>query len=260
MTALAKAGKGSPVLAADINVRFQDGPNAAGIDQPKCTCCGDCVSGCNVGAKNTLLMNYLPDAVKHGTKVFTEMDVDHIEKLKDGWLVWVRPLTEGCDGSAAPRPLRCNQVVVAAGSLGSTAILLRSQLKGTVALSDKLGEHFTANGDVLAFAVHTDMNIDGVGEGPDESDPKDVPGPCITAIIDARHEPPSRNPTIIEDAVIPGALARVVPLVLAGESVARWERHLRRGKGPRRGFLSSILRRGPHGSVGEDTDLPDDGS
>ena len=43
-----------------INVSFSDGRNAANIDQPACTGCGDCVSGCNVGAKNTVLMNYLP--------------------------------------------------------------------------------------------------------------------------------------------------------------------------------------------------------
>ena len=45
-----------------INVTFQDGVNHVGVEQHTCVLCGDCVSGCNHGAKNTVLMNYLPDA------------------------------------------------------------------------------------------------------------------------------------------------------------------------------------------------------
>ena len=37
-----------------INVTFEDGKNAFGFDQSKCTLCGDCVSGCNENAKNTI--------------------------------------------------------------------------------------------------------------------------------------------------------------------------------------------------------------
>src|SRR4030095_11297396 len=50
----------------DINVNFQEGVNHVGIEQHKCNNCGDCVTGCNHSAKNTLIMNYLPDAVNHG--------------------------------------------------------------------------------------------------------------------------------------------------------------------------------------------------
>ena len=61
--ALRQAGAGQSFRMVPVNVRFQGGLNAVGVEQEPCTCCGDCVSGCNVGAKNTLLMNYLPDAV-----------------------------------------------------------------------------------------------------------------------------------------------------------------------------------------------------
>ena len=45
---------------ADVNVSFREAaPNPQGVPQPACTLCGDCNTGCNVGAKNTVLMNYL---------------------------------------------------------------------------------------------------------------------------------------------------------------------------------------------------------
>lgn len=39
---------------ANVNVSFEAKTNVAGIQQPACTLCGDCNSGCNVGAKNTV--------------------------------------------------------------------------------------------------------------------------------------------------------------------------------------------------------------
>ena len=68
---------GGTLQRAPINVTFATdtganaGPNPAGIVQPPCNGCGNCIAGCNVGAKNTVLMNYLPDAVRHGARLFT---------------------------------------------------------------------------------------------------------------------------------------------------------------------------------------------
>ena len=58
-----------------INVAFEAGANAAGVHQPACTDCGDCCSGCNVGAKTTVQMTYLPDAYNHGAEIFTDATV-----------------------------------------------------------------------------------------------------------------------------------------------------------------------------------------
>lgn len=64
-----------------LYVTFKDTPtNQVGIPQPKCTACGNCVGGCNVGAKNTLNMNYLPDAKAHGAKIFTEVTMPRFRK------------------------------------------------------------------------------------------------------------------------------------------------------------------------------------
>ena len=59
--------------------------NPAGVAQPACTLCGDCCSGCNVGAKNTVAVTYLPDAHAHGADIFTELSVSHIAKGEGGW-------------------------------------------------------------------------------------------------------------------------------------------------------------------------------
>ena len=48
---------------APLAVTFAAGENRFGVKQSACIECGDCVTGCNHWAKNTLTMNYLPDAV-----------------------------------------------------------------------------------------------------------------------------------------------------------------------------------------------------
>jgi cholesterol oxidase len=69
--ALAKEGVKNSVYRTEINVNFEKaGLNHVGVFQNPCTLCGDCVSGCNYAAKNTLPMNYLPDAVAYGTEIY----------------------------------------------------------------------------------------------------------------------------------------------------------------------------------------------
>ena len=63
-----------PVYKLPLYVTFEDKiKNHVGVPQPRCTACGNCISGCNVGSKNTLNMNYLPDAKAHGAELFTEV-------------------------------------------------------------------------------------------------------------------------------------------------------------------------------------------
>src|SRR5690606_25058962 len=67
----AGAALGATPVSPPVAVSFEPGINAAGIAQPGCTLCGDCCAGCNVGAKNTVALTYLPDAVRHGAEVYT---------------------------------------------------------------------------------------------------------------------------------------------------------------------------------------------
>ncbi len=183
------------------------------MHQSACTGCGDCVTGCNVGAKNTLLTNYLPDAVAHGAQVFTELDVRTIVARPDGegWVVHVQPLGLGPDKEFDPPPLdvTADVVVLAAGALGSTEILLRSQGAG-LAVSEQLGMRFSGNGDVIGFAERPQIPVRAIGAGRRPPDPTKPAGPCITAMIDLRKDVPLGDGIIIEDAVVPGLMAEVV--------------------------------------------------
>jgi cholesterol oxidase len=200
--------------APTITVTFTTGPNRVGVNQTACNGCGDCVTGCNVGAKNTLLMNYLPDAVAHGAEIFTEVDVKWVERTEDVWAVRYDPL--GRDGQrrdGEPMTVTADIVVLAAGTLGTTGILLRSHEHG-LALSAQLGTRFTGNGDILAFGVETRKAVHGVGYGKRRPAKRRVPGPCVTTMIDDRA---SKGPDgiVIQDAVIPAMLGRLTTLALA---------------------------------------------
>ena len=199
-----------------INVNFEfDGPNHVGVEQRPCTYCGDCVSGCNYYAKNTLIMNYLPDAKNHGAEIFTQVAARWIEKADAGWLVQCQLLEEGRElFNAPPMIISADIVVIAAGTLGSTEILLRSAQKG-LTLSGRLGFNFTGNADVLGFGYNGDEVINGIGWG--HRAPGQIPpvGPCITGIIDLRHQPNLTDGMVVEEGSIPGALGAALPEVFA---------------------------------------------
>jgi len=172
-----------------INVTFENKTNHVGVLQNACTMCGDCVTGCNYGAKNTTLMNYLPDARNFGAEIFTQVSVRYIERRGGNWLVHYRLLPEGReDFTASDKILRADIVMLGAGTLGSTEILLRSKAQG-LPLSDRLGESFSGNGDVLGFSYNGDQEVNGIGFG--HRKPGEIPpvGPCITGCIDLRHQP-----------------------------------------------------------------------
>lgn len=213
-----------------INVTFEDKTNKFGVPQPACTNCGDCVSGCNVGAKNTTLMNYLPDAVNHGAEIFTRAKVLWIERDGDVWRVHVEQ--NGEDAPDTPLSITADHVVLGAGALGSTEILLRSSEKG-LSVSDRLGANFSGNGDALGFAYDSyfksKKDDEGVTAGPIyamgvgtlDVTQEAYPGPCITGIIDMRDNDDPAKGLVIEEGVAPGILATALaPAFFFGEALA----------------------------------------
>lgn len=218
LAALARSAKalGTEVRTPPINVNFEvDGPNHVGVEQHPCNQCGDCVSGCNVGAKNTVLMNYLPDAKAHGAEIFTRVSVQRLEREGDQWIVHCQLLDSGREAFNAPTvPVRAGVVVVAAGALGSTEILLRSRQSG-LSLSAALGARFSGNGDVVGFGYNTDEPIRGMGFGHRQDGELEPVGPCISGYIDLRPGRPVSEGLVVEEGSIPGAIASMLTVPLA---------------------------------------------
>ncbi len=97
--------------------------NPQGRQQGTCTHCGNCVIGCQVRAKNTLDLNYLAQAENHHAEIRASHLVRYIEPVDGRYrVVFDRILGNGQvlrGDETAPR------VIIAAGSLGSTEMLLR---------------------------------------------------------------------------------------------------------------------------------------
>ncbi len=225
-TALDQSARAMGLTAelADIAVTFEDGFNAAGIYQAACTRCGDCCSGCNYGAKNTLLMNYLPDAHRHGAVIVTRAAVQTV--LPDPFGGWVVAVEDLSGPGAKSQILTSSVVVIAAGALGSTELLFRSHRAGLPLAQAALGTRFSGNGDILGFGVAANLNgttdttarrppIYSFGAGSNAPDqPPYQPGPCITGIIKVNWDSDLSRAMVIEDGVGPGALASVYPALL----------------------------------------------
>jgi cholesterol oxidase len=197
-----------------INVNTQTGVNHVGVTQPACNNCGDCISGCNTGAKNTTLMNYLPDAYNHDADIFCEISVKYLEQKDDGWLIYFQDSNAPAIFDQPLNFVKASIVIISAGTLGSNEIMLRSKQKG-LSVSGELGKRFTGNGDVLGFGYNCDQPINGIGFGVKPEQDYQAVGPCITSIIDLRNASDHQQSMVIEEGSLPSALANVLPNIFS---------------------------------------------
>ncbi len=195
--------------------------NRHGMLQRPCLGCGDCTTGCNHHSKNTLYMNYLPMARNAGADIFTEREARWIEKRPGGgWRVHGRRYDAGLLDSRFQ--LDAAHVILAAGSVHSTEILLRSQLHG-LSLSPAVGTRFSCNGDFWGISYNGDYPIGAIGFGNHPSSPvaQTPPGPAIVSAIHYDSELPLKRRIHIEDYSIPSAYVRAAKkafaLLRAGE-------------------------------------------
>src|SRR5690606_40522521 len=93
-------------------------------------------------------------------------------------------------------------VILAAGTLGSTEILLRSQADG-LPLSPRLGERFSANGDIIAFGygARQTINAAGVGHPPRVALDACI-GACVTGQIELRDGTDPANELTVHEAFL----------------------------------------------------------
>ena len=195
--------------------RFAHGANSTGVEMNASTLTGQDTTGLNDGSKSSTLVNYLADAWNWGAEMFCECEVRHVRKRPDGDGYLVYFAWHGSGRGAFTHNIyedlmwvhakEC--VFLAAGSLGSTEILLRSQKLG-LPMSAKVGTGMSGNGDILACGYNCDQDVNCVGR--EQPDPYRPVGPTITGMIDCRegHENPL-NGFVIQEGAIPQALAPI---------------------------------------------------
>lgn len=204
-------------------------PNRYGVEQTSCTYCAECCIGCNEHSKSSLDLNYLFVAEhRHGATVATECLAESIVPVNEagqadpgadgthGYRVTYRVLDDEASTTVLAR-----RVIVSAGSLGSTELLLRCRdVHGTLTrLSPMLGERWSGNGDFLAILAGADVHTE-----PEQ-------GPVITQAIDFNlfddHDP--KRAFVLEDAGYPRELSWFVeaskPKVLKVRALAKTVGH-----------------------------------
>ncbi len=196
-----------------LHITFRDTVNRAGVHQPACTECGDCMGGCNVGAKTTVHSTYLADAVNHGAEVFTGLRARHIERIDaKRWRV-VCAISDGSKALVPLRNIRAAIVVVAAGTLGSNEILMRSRERG-LKVSDSLGKGISTNADMIAFGYNNDTPVNAVGVGHPAKAKVPPPGPGVCGLIDLRRRRDPDDRLAVVEASVQSSMARILPLML----------------------------------------------
>jgi choline dehydrogenase-like flavoprotein len=195
------AGEGARFAPASISVGMRDEPH--GVEH-ECKRCGDCATGCNYGAKRSLDTNLLAQAWRAGAEIYTGATVLRLERDGELWVAQtVHTDAQLRRRQPAPARLRAHRVILAAGTFGSTEILLRSQAPA-LRFSPELGRRFSSNGDAIAVLYGQDREVDAVADESVAVADRRV-GPTITGILDLRR----KNGMVIEEIAIPGALRRV---------------------------------------------------
>lgn len=211
---------GTRAVPLNLAVNFDiDGRNAHGVEQRPCIDCGDCVTGCNVGAKNTLYMNYLPMAANAGARIFTQTKVEWVEKVGNGWRIHGRHYTSELVSEAFT--LTADNVILAAGSINSTEILMRSEMHG-LSVSPRVGSNFSGNGDFFGLAYNGDTRAEVLGFGNHPNSPwrAHAPGPTIVAGIRYNGHAGTPQRMYVEDLSFPKGYvdaARAAFALLRGE-------------------------------------------
>ncbi|WP_432060237.1 GMC oxidoreductase [Streptomyces sp. S1] len=168
-------GIGDTFHMAPVGVFFGDGEDAdgkarakpggevpdpyfggAGPSRRACAECGECMTGCRHGAKNTLNENYLHLAEKAGATVHPMTTVVTVtEDSRGGFAVKTLPTDNRKKGKG--RTFTARRVVIAAGTYGTQTLLHRMKDTGLLPrISDRLGELTRTNSEGLVGAQTTD--------------------------------------------------------------------------------------------------------
>lgn len=191
--------------------------------QPACIHCGNCTTGCNIGAKNSLDIKIWPGLVRQGVEIYTGSAVKTIEPAgTNRWRVHVQATTDETRGLTLPTGV----VVLSAGTFGSTEILTNSAEKHpSLEFSSKLGQGFSTNGSTLAVGYGQSERVNPVAREPSvpgwKQEPETKTGPSILGMAKIKCGDEEDLEFVIEDGAIPFSLGRVYSELVATQSLAQ---------------------------------------
>lgn len=124
-----------------------------GPERTGCTLCGNCMVGCRVGAKNTLMKNYLALAERRGVAIEPMRTVSEVRALPDGGFA-VTTQRSGAWFRQARTTVTARQVVLAGGTWGTQQLLHRMKVSGALPrVSEAVGRLTRTNSEALDGAV-----------------------------------------------------------------------------------------------------------
>lgn len=163
--AITFANDGRPPVPGETIIEAQR--NLHDQDRRTCMLCGECCVGCNYGAKNTLDYTYLSVAKHAGADLRTLCEVLTFKQLvpdKRFEVTYVKHREDGAPAKLDDLPrhtITCDRLILSAGTLGSTRLLLRNLAAFPAIKRDVVGTRFSGNGDLLTFALRCTRQVDG---------------------------------------------------------------------------------------------------
>jgi cholesterol oxidase len=129
-----------------------------GPDRVGCNFCGACMTGCRVGAKNTLDRNYLYLAEKYGAEVLAETEVTKVRPRDGGGYVVE---TKASFGKPYATEISADRVILAGGVMGTMPLLLqmKEDPQGLPELSDRVGYFVRSNSEALFGVISPDKDV-----------------------------------------------------------------------------------------------------
>ncbi len=121
----------------------------AGPERTGCTDCGECMTGCRHGAKNTLVKNYLALAEGAGTVVHPLTTVTGVRPLRAGGYAVDTVRTGKLFSRRTDRTFTADQVVFAAGTYNTQKLLHSLRASTLPKISSRLGYLTRTNSESL---------------------------------------------------------------------------------------------------------------
>ncbi|HEX8305078.1 MAG TPA: GMC family oxidoreductase [Jatrophihabitans sp.] len=132
----------------------------AGPERTGCIECGECMTGCRHGAKNTLTTNYLALAERAGATVHPLTTVTGVRPATGGGYLVTATATGSWRPRRDSREYTAQQVVFSAGAYNTQKLLHQLRASTLPRISARLGQLTRTNSEALLGAVTDDPRAD----------------------------------------------------------------------------------------------------